>query len=454
MLDVLWAVPGSFWSAGSVVLALVLAIRGGAVRLIPNRSAAVVEKLWSLRGSVAGRVIALDGEAGYQPQVLRGGLHFFFPFQHRLHRVPLVTIPQGEIGYVFARDGASLPASQTLGANPPIHDFQDAAQFLRNGGQKGLQRKILREGTYAINLAQFVVLTRRMVHALELDPRDEVLFDRMRVTLDERLGFEPLVIKEIHDSLGLVTVHDGPVLPAGEIVAPRVGDDPAKATFHNGFQEPDRFLAAGGRRGRQLQVLLEGTHYLNRLFATPERAAKTVIEAGQVGVVISYAGADSEGGVQAEPLLPGKHAFNTYAGKVLIVPTADFTLKWDDKESGAHGFDKKLTAVSATTRDGIAVTLPVSAIVRIDSNDAPRLVQRFGDIRTLVEQTLDPIVTAWLRNAAETHTLLQLREERAAIEQAAGAALKDRFAQGGLDLQDLLVGTPSGGIADHETRAA
>jgi uncharacterized membrane protein YqiK len=453
MLDVLSAVPGSFWSAGSAVLALVLAIRGGAVRHIPNRSAAVVEKLWSLRGSVAGRVIALDGEAGYQPQLLRGGLHFLFPFQHRLHRVPLVTIAQGEIGYVFARDGASLPGLQTLGANPPIHDFQDAAQFLRNGGQKGPQRRILREGTYAINLAQFVVLTRRTVHALELDPRDEVLFDRMRVSLDERLGFEPLVIKDIHDSLGLVTVHDGPVLPAGEIVASIVGDDPAtKATFHNGFQEPDRFLAAGGRRGRQAQVLLEGTHYLNRLFATAERAAKTVIEAGHVGVVISYAGANSGGGVQAEPLLPGKHAFNTYAGKVLIVPTANFTLKWDDTESGAHGFDKNLAAAPATTRDGIAVTLPVSAIVRIDSNNAPRMVQRFGDIRTLVEQTLDPIVTAWFRSAAETRTLLQLRQERATLEQAAGAALKDTFAQCELELHDLLVGTPSDGV--HKTRAA
>jgi uncharacterized membrane protein YqiK len=437
------------------VLALVFAIGGGVVRHIPNRSAAVVEKLWSLRGSVAGRLIALDGEAGYQPQVLRGGLHFFFPFQHRLHRVPLVTIAQGEIGYVFARDGASLPAMQTLGANPPIHDFQDAAQFLRNGGQKGPQRRILREGTYAINLVQFVVLTRRIVYALELDPQDEVLFDRMRVALDERLGFEPLVINDIHDSLALVTVHDGPVLPAGEIVAPTVGHDLAnKSTFHNGFQDPDRFLAARGRRGRQLQVLLEGTHYLNRLFATAERAAKTVIEPGHVGVVISYSGTNSEGGVQAELLLPGKHAFNTYAGKVLIVPTADFTLKWDDTESGAQGFDKNLTAVAATTRDGIAVTLPVRAIVRVDSSNAPRMVQRFGDIRTLVEQTLDPIVTAWFSNAAATRTLLQLREERAAIEQAAGTALKDKFAQCEFELQELMLGTPSGGVAEHKTRAA
>ena len=29
---------------------------------------------------------------------------------------PLVTIPQGKIGYVYARDGKPLPPSQTLGS--------------------------------------------------------------------------------------------------------------------------------------------------------------------------------------------------------------------------------------------------------------------------------------------------------------------------------------------------
>jgi hypothetical protein len=42
------------------------------------------------------------GEAGFQPDVLRGGFHFFFPFQYRIHSQSLVTIPQGQIGYVFA----------------------------------------------------------------------------------------------------------------------------------------------------------------------------------------------------------------------------------------------------------------------------------------------------------------------------------------------------------------
>ena len=45
-------------------------------------------------------------------------------------------------------------------------------------------------------------------------------------------------------------------LPQGEIIAPVVGQEPADtATFHNSFQEPERFLRAGGQRGRQLRAL-------------------------------------------------------------------------------------------------------------------------------------------------------------------------------------------------------
>src|SRR5215471_16589001 len=95
-------------SALAVVLAVVLVRLSGIVRYIGNNRIAVVEKLWSSRGSIKGGVIALAGEAGFQPEVLRGGLHFFFPYQFRLHRQPLVTVPQGRIGYVFARDGAPL----------------------------------------------------------------------------------------------------------------------------------------------------------------------------------------------------------------------------------------------------------------------------------------------------------------------------------------------------------
>src|SRR5437764_2747 len=134
------------------------------LRCIPHQQVGVVEKLWSRKGSVReGHIIAHNGEAGYQADLLRGGLHFgLWRWQFRVHKVPLVTIPQGKVGYVYARDGQSLPASQTLGRIIDCNNFQDARTFLgeqgeestgAERGQRGRQRAILREGVYAINPA-------------------------------------------------------------------------------------------------------------------------------------------------------------------------------------------------------------------------------------------------------------------------------------------------------------
>ena len=78
------------------------------IRWIPNTRVGIVEKLLSPRGSIQSGVIALKGEAGFQPHLLRGGLHYLIPFQYSVHMAPLVTIPQGRIGYVYARDGKTI----------------------------------------------------------------------------------------------------------------------------------------------------------------------------------------------------------------------------------------------------------------------------------------------------------------------------------------------------------
>lgn len=160
--------------------------------------------------------------------------------------------------------------------------------------------------------------------------------------------------------MGVITIQDGPSLAQGEIIAPTVGENPSEPeTYHNNFQDPERFLQAGGRRGRQLQVLVEGTYYINRLFATVEMIPKTTVEVGNVGVVVSYTGdvgPDLSGsdykhgelvtqgrrGVWSTPLLPGKYAFNTFAGRVIMVPTTNIILKWNRSELGASSGRKSV----------------------------------------------------------------------------------------------------------------
>ena len=451
----IWAAP-----AIGALLVVVLVVTSGMIRYVGNNHAAIVEKLWSGKGSITGGLIAMRGEAGFQPTVLRGGYHFFVPYQYRLHVQPLVTIPQGQVGYVFARDGAALPSTQTLAHNVDAVDFENARNFLESGGQKGPQRKILREGTYAINLAQFVIITADRIYGVRLDDSDQALFEEMSNIIQARAGFDAVVIKDGEDAIGVVTVHDGPSLPAEQIIAPTVGADPADLTsFHNNFQDPEAFLAAGGRRGRQLQVLVEGSYYINRLFATVEKVAKTVIEVGHVGVVVSYTGEtgiDTSGdayrhgelvargtrGVWSEPLLPGKYAFNPYAGKIIMVPTTNFILKWDQSTIGPHKFDENLSEISLITRDAFEPILPMSVVVHIDYRKAPLVVQRFGDIKKLVEQTLDPMVSAYFKNVAQTRTLIELLQDRSEIQRVSAVEMKDKFAGYSLELQEVLIGTP------------
>jgi uncharacterized membrane protein YqiK len=438
------------------------------IRFIPNNRIGLVEKRFSGKGSVKTGLIALHGEAGFQPKVLRGGLHYFMPIQYVVHMMPLVTIPQGKIGYVFARDGKQLEPTQVLASNVTAHDFQDVEAFLKDGGQRGPQSRILREGTYAINLMQFVVITEGRVFSLPLNRDENAIIQGMADIISERQGFRPIIIKDTDDKIGVVTVHDGPSLQQGEIIAPIVGDNPTDPnTYHNKFQDPDRFLAAGGFRGRQLQVLVEGTYNVNRLFATVEMLPKTTIEVGYVGVVVSYTGelgADLSGkeyrhgelverekrGVWSEPLLPGKYAFNTYAGKVIPVPTTNIILKWISSETGSHRYDENLAEVSLITKDAFEPSLPLSVVIHIDYKKAPLVIQRFGDIKKLVEQTLDPMVAAYFKNVGQTRTLIQLLQERSDIQRTASSEMKEKFAHYNLELEEVLIGTPSSPADDTQ----
>ena len=137
----LWLSQGVFigYLAVVILVALGLIRWSNVFRYIPNNQVGIVEKLWAVKGSIKSGFIALHGEAGFEPEILRGGIHVFFPFTYRIHKSDLVTVGQGKIAYVFARDGAPLGASQVLAANDTEDksDFQDARKFLRGRRPEG-----------------------------------------------------------------------------------------------------------------------------------------------------------------------------------------------------------------------------------------------------------------------------------------------------------------------------
>jgi uncharacterized membrane protein YqiK len=426
-------------------------------RYIPNDRVGIVEKLLSTKGSlVEGAVIALQGEAGYQADILRGGFHFgLWRWQYNVHKLPLVTIKQGRIGYVFSRGGDPLLPSQTLARIVDCNNFQDARKFLAQAGQKGRQRAILREGVYAVNIALFNVITEDKVFTLE-GARN---LEEWQKQLDAVDGFTPLVITGQTDQIGIVTVHEGPGLAPGELIAPAVGTDKDQPHFHNNYQDIEAFLAAGGRRGVQYIPLIDGTYFLNRWFCTVEMIPKQLVPIGQVGVVVSFygkKGADTSGkefrhgervqegekGVWDVALGPGKYAFNTASGRIVLVPTTNFVLHWITGRSESHHFDDSLKSIELITADAYEPTLPLSVVVHIDYQKAPSVIQRFGDVKQLITQTLDPLLSAYFRDVCHKMSMLQLIHERAEIQTQAREELRRKFALFDIECVDVLIGRP------------
>src|SRR5262249_54417278 len=72
-----------------LVLLLVLIRIANVFRYIPNSQVGIVEKMWAAKGSIEAGFIAMHGEAGFEPEILRGGIHVFFPFMYRIHKSDL-----------------------------------------------------------------------------------------------------------------------------------------------------------------------------------------------------------------------------------------------------------------------------------------------------------------------------------------------------------------------------
>ena len=93
-------------------------------------------------------------------------------------------------------------------------------------------------------------------------------------------------------------------------------------------------------------------------------------------------------------------------------------------------------------------------VIHIDYQKAPLVIQRFGDVKKLVEQTLDPMVSAYFKNIGQTRTLIQLIQERNEIQRLSSEEMKDKFAHYNLELEEVLIGTPTHQRATSKSRSS
>ncbi len=392
--------------------------------IVPQNRIGLVTKKFKVVGANRslpdGRIIATKGEAGFQGKTLAPGLYWnMWPWQYSVDMQPFTVIPEGKIGVVLSNDGAELPSGNILARKVDSDNFQDAAAFLDNGGQKGRQTNILTAGTYRINTYAFNVAVAELT------------------TIHENM-------------LGIVTMLDGAPITAGQIAGKNIEG-------HNNFQDIDAFLKNGGNRGLQPQVILAGNYYINPWAQQIEEIPMTDVPIGFVGVVISYIGEDgkdltgdsfkhgnivSKGyrGVWMEPLGPGKYPINKYTMKVELVPTTNLVLNWANARSEAHQLDKNLSTITVRSKDGFPFNLDVAQIIHIPANEAPKVIARFGSMTNLVSQVLEPTIGNYFRNSAQDSDVISFLSTRKERQQAAKEHIKAVLDEYNVNAVDTLIG--------------
>jgi len=392
--------------------------------IIPKNTVGLVTKKFVLLGSNKyipdGHTIALNGEPGYQADTLAPGLYWgYWIWQYAIDEAPVTVIEKGKIGLVSAKDGNSLPTGSILARHVDCDNFQNARAFMTNGGQRGKQVGYLNNGVYRINT---------------------LLFDLFVTS-----------ITSIEDgSIGIITAKDGIPLDTGNIAGKEIEN-------HNNFQNFEKFLENGGQRGLQIQVIQAGDYSLNTWAVDVEKVPMTQIPIGNVGVVISYVGAEGkdvtgegfkhgnivnkgEKGVWVTPYDPGKYAINPYTHKIEVVQTTNLVLNWANARNEAHKLDEKLSTIKVRSKDGFTFNLDVSQIIHITALDAPKVIARFGSLLNLVSQVLEPTVGNYFRNSAQNSDIISFLNARQERQDAAKSNISKVLEEYNVHAVDTLIG--------------
>jgi uncharacterized membrane protein YqiK len=392
--------------------------------IIPEDQIGLINKVFRLWGGplqIDSGIIAINKEAGMQAEYLSAGVHFWlWPWKYKIEMINFVKIEQHQVGLVEAKDGKPLPEGNILATYVECENFQNAVNFLKNGGIKGKQTKVLTNGIYKINSFLFNV---KIVDATIIE----------------------------QNKVGVVTTLDGKPLPATEIASKEL------AISHESFQNADIFLKNGGFKGLQSQVIQSGMYYLNPWFVRVERFDMTIVPIGNVAVVISYVGEEGvdltgEGfkhgnivkkgqkGVWSEPLDPGKYPINPLTTKVEIVPTTNLVLNWADSKNESHKLDEKLCTITVRSKDGFTFNLDISQIIHVPSKEASKVIARFGNMQNLISQVLEPTIGNYFRNSAQDSDVIQFLGERRERQTEAKVHISKVLAEYNVTAVDTLIG--------------
>ena len=190
------------------------------------REIAIKERRYLGAKMPPGRVVATEGEVGIQADVLKPGLHLIkWPFESVVRKVPLIEIGADELGVVEAVDGEPMPAGRIFApdrAHNAHNNYQDPIAFIKQGGVKGIQLRTLPPGLWPIHPYLF------------------------RVSISKATVIPP-------GKVGVVTAADGAPLDPGRLHGKAIEG-------HRNYQDAEQFIASGGQKGPQVEILTPGTY--------------------------------------------------------------------------------------------------------------------------------------------------------------------------------------------------
>jgi len=139
------------------VMCILFAVASTSYVFVPDGHLGHLFRIYGGGSLTGGRIVAANGENGPQAEIFTPGFHAR-PMLNVIYSVDTskeeVTIPQGKVGVLTARDGAPLRSGQAF-ADPFLprlgYQMLDAATFLNNGGQRGPQLTVLTPGKWRIN---------------------------------------------------------------------------------------------------------------------------------------------------------------------------------------------------------------------------------------------------------------------------------------------------------------
>ncbi|HEY2219865.1 MAG TPA: SPFH domain-containing protein [Gaiellaceae bacterium] len=412
-----------------------------------------------------GGVIAFNGEAGYQAELLMPGWRFRLWPVFRIDKYSWVQVPAGGIGVVIAQVGKPLPiGAKSAEYKEVFGDFRDIRSFLENGGEKGVQRAVLPPGTLApIHPIAFLVITSQKVYGAPVSPDVPVVGNTGKYgpasfgLRPEHLGVVNITpTQEGTDVIGVITALEGKPLakgdiasrlggygdirqmeeekkPVAEVIGALIG---SKNDLHNNYQDFQAFLDHGGRIGLQHDPLLYGAYLLNPFLVQVELVPMTVVQQGEVAVIKSYVGLptqDTSGagfkfgsmvnpghqGIWNEPLRTGKYPLNPRIYAAEIVPTSILTLNWATAASEAHDLDKSLNPISAKSREGFEFDIDLQVLIHVPDTHAAQVISMVGTMKNLVNEVLESAVGNYFRNTLQGLPAVTFIETRDDVQKEA-----------------------------------